>query len=86
MQMEESKITLRVDKARLANNQIIIEKLTVYDKITGKVYRVAQMNENLLNLFKMLEIDVSQYQAIEKMMEKNPDLRLLVKTFNLHSF
>ncbi len=84
--MEESKITLRVDKARLESNQIIIEKLTVYDKITGNVYRVAQMNENLLNLFKMLEIDVSQYQAIEKMIEKNPDLRLLIKTFDMQSF
>lgn len=84
--MEKSKLTLKIDRAKIENDNIVIEKLTVFDKLSGKTYRVAKINEHLLKLFKMLEIDVTQYQNIDKMVEKNPDLKLLISTFDLHSF
>ena len=79
-------LTLRIEKAELKDNSIVIKKLVVFDKSTGEVKRIAEINEQLLKLFTLLEIDISKFMQVQKLMEKNPDLKLLVDAFDLAMF
>lgn len=76
-------LTLRIKEAEIRQGEIVIKKLCIFDKLSGEELRIAEINEDLLKLFKLLEIDITKFMEVQKMFKKNPDIKLLVETFDL---
>ena len=74
-------ITLRITEAKIENDLIVIDKIAIFED--GKEVRDARINENTLNLLKSIEIDPGKFHKIKGLLSRNPDLKLLVETFDL---
>jgi len=78
-------IHLKIEEAKIENNKLLIEKVVLFDKATNETIRIAKINKNLLELFKVMEIDINKAMHIKNMKKTNPKLQLLIDTFDLAS-
>lgn len=76
-------ISLIISESEIKDGQIIIKKLSVIDRVSGKVLKEAKINDDALKLLQSVEINITDYFNFLKMSEKNPNLKKLVNNFNL---
>ncbi len=62
---------------------LLIKKCEVIDGVSGEVLRIAKLTPELIRLFKNIEIELDDYMKFITMLDINPNLKKLVKSFNL---
>jgi len=76
-------IRLVIDKAELVDGVITITSLNIIDGVSGNILKPAKITPELLELFKTVEIELSDYMKIAELKKNNPAFMKLVNTFNL---
>lgn len=72
---------LKIDDCEIKDGFVILKKMTIFDDSSN---REVEVNEKLLSMFKSLEIDISKYMQITRLMRT--DVKLLVDLFDLQMF
>lgn len=76
-------ISLIISEAEIHDGNILITKMSIIDKNTGEVKKIAKITPELLKFLKSIEIDLTDYIYFIKMQDKNPALKKMVTSFNL---
>lgn len=76
-------VYLKIAKAEMTADGILIREVEVIEARTGATLKVAKQTPELLQMFKSVEIDASNYIHFEQLKKKNPNLLLLANRFNL---
>ena len=74
-------LKLKIDDCEIKDGTVVLKKMTIFDDSSS---RDVEVNEKLLSLFKSLEVDISKYMQISRLMET--DVKLLVDLFDLQMF
>jgi hypothetical protein len=62
---------------------IHIARVELIDSESGIVMKVAKITPELAEFIGRIEVDIDHWYSIEKLKEKNPNIKKLISTFNL---
>ena len=74
---------LIISECEIQDIGLFISKFSVIDSETGDELRIVRITPELVEFLKHVEIDTDYYFEIEKMKQKQPNFRILIKEFNL---
>lgn len=77
------KTKLIIKDIELTDKGLLIKKCAIIDYVSGKELKIARLTPELIRLFKSIEIDLDDYTKFITMLDINPNLRKLVKDFDL---
>ncbi len=77
------KTKLIIKDIELTDKGLLIKKCAIIDCVSGKELKIARLTPELIRLFKSIEIDLDDYTKFITMLDINPNLRKLVKDFDL---
>lgn len=78
-----SKTRLIIKTAEVTTEGILIRTMEVIDGISGETLKIANLNPELCDFLKCVEIDIDAYFELQKLKEKNPNVIKLIDTFKL---
>ena len=79
----ENNATLRIVETLLnEQGELVIKKVALFDKLSGKEIRTAKITPQLAEMFKTIEIDAIEFLKVKGLM-KDKNFRFFVKQFNL---
>jgi len=81
--MSSTRLTLK--EIELTPDGILIRSVEIIDSISGETIRPANLNQELCDLIKIIEIDIDAFFEVQKAKEKNENFTKLVDTFKLYT-
>jgi len=76
---------LKINKAKISDNKLIIEQFDIVDQDSQEMLRIASITPELVEFLMTLQIDITNYIKVKAMIDKNPELSNLINKFKLWS-